>query len=1354
MTGDAHCNCMTQIQDNDAYLMAMGMGSAIEIHAADARKASWTQLDTTAAAGSVWITLAEETGWEVGDQIVIASTDFDHRQAEQRTILETRNGGTEVRLDRALQYRHFGEIETYENGRTGADARSWDIDMRAEVGLLSRNVTITGDEDAHVDRFGGHIMVMHGADMRIEGAEITRMGQEGILGRYGAHWHLSGDATGDYLKNNSFHQIYNKGITWHGVQNTVVSDNVVYGTIGHSFFMEDATEFGNTITGNLGLGTTAADSSTALTSADIDHVSTFWIENPNNIIEGNHAAGSDFAGFWIAPSNPHGLSGASGLYDDLTGRTDPIQHFVGNTAHSNPFNLGIEGNVRDSATVPKFHQSIYKATSDWHIEDFTAFKSDQRSIWTRTQGGTFSDIKLADNVKGTFFSFNNTMTDSVIVGRSEGNGQGPGPATSHRGHSIYDGPSGIEDVHFANFTGIDVAIQAANAAEKSTTHFARGISFANVDQANILDFSVPEFTVDGQATFFDDAWTTSLIDLDGSITGTSGATITAMIDGAYGSRVNTASDATARADWNAWISVGTDIGWMRITPSFDGTAREMMAAGDKTTWYDIVRSDGEYLLNARPTNDVRMNAAFAADQDLTHRIRLHEVPGVMKVGFRGLSDGTVFHHIFENLPSDTRVVGATEVSSRAALEDATRNAFFRDNTDIVFKFVADRQVYRTPTTDDPQILGRTYGTSVRIETGLPDDSANVLADFEAGVDTRGSTSADQATVSQLRTAWNTRPDAINWWDVTANGDGTWGHGDFRLNLGETQDWTVFTTLDIQTILGPRKPLVEVLLSDAEDGLVSAGHYADGLMRVYLDAVDARFLDDVDAVILRIHEQDLTDDVNEAGAFTRVHLQSMLLNVNEGARFDLDNDGKAVVTGTSQNVQMLTTQGNGGQQTPNALQIAADGDGTFGFGSLSFSINNEDWSAKDWLKVSTTFEGLKPGYTLQLRDHQDGWIQVGRGDEGNSYFDLSDIDERYLDQVDRIALRIEESDLAIDALGRSDATQVQLNAIDLLEGRVTLADFENGVDHRAGTRAQDASISAVRAAWQDQDDSINYWDVTANGDGVWGHGDFRLSFDTAQDISAFGKLTFDILQGGTRPQFEVILHDAVDGYLHVGKFEQGVTRIYLDQIEARFLDDLTSVLIRVHERDLTSDADQSGPFTRMHLKGVYLEDETRFDFENGVEPGTVTRAVNAEISAVSYEPDINGQGGLVWQVSANQDGVWGYGDLSFRMTPEDWRTEDWLRVETMITGSEAGYSIFLRDRHDGWTALGEGDSGTAHFDLGRFDDRFLDQVDTIVLRVDERDLAANPNDPSDATQISLLSIDTQQAFDFVIDQAAS
>ncbi len=81
----------------------------------------------------------------VGDEIVLASTDFDPRQAERRTIAAI--SGNTITLDKKLDYMHFGKI-------------TFDVDERGEVGLLTRNIKIQASEDAAQSYFGGHIMAM------------------------------------------------------------------------------------------------------------------------------------------------------------------------------------------------------------------------------------------------------------------------------------------------------------------------------------------------------------------------------------------------------------------------------------------------------------------------------------------------------------------------------------------------------------------------------------------------------------------------------------------------------------------------------------------------------------------------------------------------------------------------------------------------------------------------------------------------------------------------------------------------------------------------------------------------------------------------------------------------------------------------------------------------------------------------------------------------------------------------------------------------------------------------------------------------------------------------------------------
>ncbi|MDR2214818.1 MAG: G8 domain-containing protein, partial [Nevskiaceae bacterium] len=69
---------------------------------------AWTKLANTAKAGATSIDVLNASEWRVGDEIILASTDFDARQAERRTIAGI--NGNKITLDKPLEYMHFGKI--------------------------------------------------------------------------------------------------------------------------------------------------------------------------------------------------------------------------------------------------------------------------------------------------------------------------------------------------------------------------------------------------------------------------------------------------------------------------------------------------------------------------------------------------------------------------------------------------------------------------------------------------------------------------------------------------------------------------------------------------------------------------------------------------------------------------------------------------------------------------------------------------------------------------------------------------------------------------------------------------------------------------------------------------------------------------------------------------------------------------------------------------------------------------------------------------------------------------------------------------------------------------------------------
>src|SRR5687768_13554303 len=96
----------------DEQLMGMGdrgimlSGGTLNLHGN--RTNAWTKLSKTVEAGATSIEVLNAAQWKVGDEIVLASTDYDARQAERRTIAAI--SGNKITLDKQLQYMHFGEI--------------------------------------------------------------------------------------------------------------------------------------------------------------------------------------------------------------------------------------------------------------------------------------------------------------------------------------------------------------------------------------------------------------------------------------------------------------------------------------------------------------------------------------------------------------------------------------------------------------------------------------------------------------------------------------------------------------------------------------------------------------------------------------------------------------------------------------------------------------------------------------------------------------------------------------------------------------------------------------------------------------------------------------------------------------------------------------------------------------------------------------------------------------------------------------------------------------------------------------------------------------------------------------------
>ncbi|XP_065544871.1 inactive cell surface hyaluronidase CEMIP2-like isoform X6 [Lathamus discolor] len=412
----------------------------------------------------------EVTSWLPGDRIVVASTDYSMHQAEEFNLLPCPEcKSNQVKIDGSPLYLHIGEV---------IDG----VDMRAEVGLLTRNILIQGEmEDScygqnqcqffSFDTFGGHIKILKNfSSVHLSGVELKNMGQQ-ILGSYPVHFHLAEDVDErggyehpTYLDNLAIHHCFSRCVAIHGTHGLLVKDTIGYDTLGHCFFLEDGTEQRNTFYHNLGLLTKPgtilpSDRSEAMClairsnvygdyvpvpSTDCMAVSTFWIANPNNNLIENAAAGAQDVGIWyIFHRVPTGQS--EGQYPEGQAEYTPLGVFYNNRVHSN-FKAGLfigKGvkTTRANAEDPREYLTVDNARFRPHqdadpekprvpavIDGLIAFKNNDHGAWARGGDIIFCNSGFSDNGIGLTLASDGTfptdegssleVTRSIFVGES------------------------------------------------------------------------------------------------------------------------------------------------------------------------------------------------------------------------------------------------------------------------------------------------------------------------------------------------------------------------------------------------------------------------------------------------------------------------------------------------------------------------------------------------------------------------------------------------------------------------------------------------------------------------------------------------------------------------------------------------------------------------------------------------------------------------------------------------------------------------------------------------------------------------------------------------------------------------
>ncbi|MCA9519907.1 MAG: right-handed parallel beta-helix repeat-containing protein [Myxococcales bacterium] len=435
------------------------MGGRLDLHG-QAPSAVFTKLDQHLENGATTLTVLDASGWKVGDEVVVAPTDF-YGVAQSQTLTLSKVDGTSLTTTSPIVGFRWGLLQyvsqdgmslTPDPSVTAPTAPEGGtaplvLDERAEVGNLTRNIVIEAPDDElwRNQGFGAQLMVMTLQSLaRIDGVELRRVGQAGRLGRYPMHWHrLSyddagselGDATGHYIRNSTIHQSANRCVTIHATNGVQVSRNICFDIKGHGIFFEDAVERRNRIEGNLVLRVRFPAPSQTLKLHEREQPgiesgsSGIWVSNPDNTVRNNTLADCEGFGLWMAfPKQPVGVSKLVAIkpYRLLFG------DFDGNTLHSNRGRGATIDNVEDD-DAGKVVNLQYASTTDgeelvwpyptlrrFSIRGWTLYKNGVGNFWNRVVWPSYTEFVSADG-EGKFFNGSGSdglISRSLIIGTS------------------------------------------------------------------------------------------------------------------------------------------------------------------------------------------------------------------------------------------------------------------------------------------------------------------------------------------------------------------------------------------------------------------------------------------------------------------------------------------------------------------------------------------------------------------------------------------------------------------------------------------------------------------------------------------------------------------------------------------------------------------------------------------------------------------------------------------------------------------------------------------------------------------------------------------------------------------------
>jgi hypothetical protein len=326
---------------------------------------SWGRLAGTILPGAESLTVETSVpiDWQPGDHIVVTTTDYLAGHSEE-LIIKSVSGNT-ITFNTAcsvgqdpitpidqcktpgIRWTHYGNQFSLNRlpPRLGITKNA--AETRAAVALLTRSIRIVSEKDEALSLpgpspypsatpgyyFGGHTVARQGFKVfEMQGVEFHQLGEGARLGHYAVHFHMARKVPTNttFVKDCSVSESMTRWYVIHATQGVTLARNVAYLSIGHGYYLEDATETDNKLYSNIGIFARAAvenaqnprkvpgilvtpvntPESSVIYQSDEATPAVFWITNGWNDFVGNMAAGAGLCGvcFWEPAANISGPS--------------------------------------------------------------------------------------------------------------------------------------------------------------------------------------------------------------------------------------------------------------------------------------------------------------------------------------------------------------------------------------------------------------------------------------------------------------------------------------------------------------------------------------------------------------------------------------------------------------------------------------------------------------------------------------------------------------------------------------------------------------------------------------------------------------------------------------------------------------------------------------------------------------------------------------------------------------------------------------------------------------------------------------------------------------------------------------